>query len=246
MSVRTSSYEKGQELAAAGKDEAALIAFEEACKEEPKNFKAVFGVGLMLQRLGQHTDALAAFARLLEMHPRLPEAYYSRALSLQGLSRYEDALNDLNIALDLRTDYLDATYARGVCLKKLNRYEEALVAYSRILAHKPYPPASHGRATVRYALGDYAGAIADFSDYLAAGNDSYDVRLLRGLAFHRIGRHAEAVDDLTCAITYCPDVGSTYIRRWQVFKDLGDDKRAQEDFAVGSKLLDKREEKSGR
>jgi tetratricopeptide (TPR) repeat protein len=98
---------------------------------------------------------------------------------------------------------------------------------------------------VRHATGDYVGAIADFSDCLAGGMDSYDVRLLRGLAFHRIGRHTEAIDDLSRAISLCPDVGSTYIRRWQVYKEMGDDKSAAQDFEVGNKLLKMNSEQTG-
>ena len=62
------AYRKGQELAAESKNEAALMAFEEAFKEEPSNFKAVFGVGLMLQRLGQHVDAIATLSKVIQMH----------------------------------------------------------------------------------------------------------------------------------------------------------------------------------
>ncbi|HYG36876.1 MAG TPA: hypothetical protein VEC99_18935 [Clostridia bacterium] len=40
MTTRVTSYQKGQELAAALKNEAALIAFEKAFKEEPSNYKA--------------------------------------------------------------------------------------------------------------------------------------------------------------------------------------------------------------
>jgi tetratricopeptide (TPR) repeat protein len=240
------AYQKGQELAAALKNEAALIAFEEAFKKEPSDYKAAFGIGLMLQRLGQHSEAIAAFAQVIRMQPRIAEAYYSRALSLQDLGRHTEALNDLDAALEMRADYVDAAYARGISLKKLERLEEASDAYSAVLSLAGrYPPASHGRATIRYAMADYAAAIEDFSTCIADGLDSYDVRLLRGLAFHCVGRHLEAIEDLSRAISFRPEVGSTYIRRWQVYKELGDEANATQDFQVGTKLLDKKSEQGG-
>src|SRR5439155_7493719 len=110
-------------------------------------------------------------------------------------------------------------YARGVSLKHLDRYQEAVGAFTFVLSRAGrYPAASHGRATVRYALGDYGGAILDFSDCIDGGIDSYDVRLLRGLAYQQVGRHKEALADLSLAISLQPCLGSTYIRRWQVYK----------------------------
>jgi len=47
------AYREAQRLAAASKNDAALLAFEEAFRQEPANYKAIFGVGLMFQRLNQ-------------------------------------------------------------------------------------------------------------------------------------------------------------------------------------------------
>jgi tetratricopeptide (TPR) repeat protein len=246
MTERPTTYQKAQELAAALKNEAALVAFEQAFKEEPSNYKAVFGAGLMLQRLGDPKGAMETFSKVIAMQPRIAEAHYSRALSLQDLGRHSEALSDLDVALQLQPEFIDATYARGVSLKRLERDEEALAAYSKVLSlEASYPAASHGRATVRHARGDYVGAVADFSDCLAGGMDSYDVRLLRGLAFHRIGRHREAIDDLSRAISLRPDIGSTYIRRWQIYKEIGDETRAAQDLEVGNKLLKMNDEETG-
>jgi tetratricopeptide (TPR) repeat protein len=246
MTERATAYQKGQELAAAQKDEAALIAFEEALRQEPRNYKAAFGRGLMLQRLGNHPEAVVAFSEVLRMQPRIAKAHYSRALSLQDLGQHAEALNDIDTALALHTDYVDAVYARGVSLKKLERFEEASDAYSEVLAKAGrYPPASHGRATIRYAMADYTGAIEDFTVCIQQGMDTYDVRLLRGLAFHRTERPTQAIEDLSRAISFRPQVGSTYLRRWHVCKQLGDEVRAAEDFQVGTKLLEKESEPSG-
>jgi tetratricopeptide (TPR) repeat protein len=81
--------------------------------------------------------------------------------------------------------------------------------------------------------------IADFSDYISAGFDSYDVRLLRGIALHHVGRHGDAIADLSCAISMCPEKVSAYFRRAQAYDALGDKERAMNDFSVGRELLDR-------
>jgi tetratricopeptide (TPR) repeat protein len=201
----------------------------------------------MLQRLGEHPEALKAFSLVLSLQPRIAQAYYSRALSLQALDRHVEALNDLKAALEMSHDYVDAEYARGTSLKKLERFEEALSAYTKVLSDAGhYPPASHGRATIRYARADYAGAIEDFTVCIEHGLDNYDVRFLRGVAFHQVGRHLEAIEDLTRAIAFRPGVGSPYFRRWQVYKHLGDDAHAELDFKTGTQFINQSGEEENR
>lgn len=243
MSTSNIAYRKAQELAAALKNEAALLAFEEAAKEEPTNFKPLFGVGLMLQRLDRNPEAITALSRVIEMEPRIAEAYYSRALSFQRLEQYSRALTDLDRALELQPEDTETIYARGVSLRHLDRYEEASDTFSTVLSKVGrHPAASHGRATIRYAMGDYAGAIVDFSACLAGGIDSYGVRLLRGVAFFYVGRHSEAVADLSHAISLEPETVSAYFRRSQVYRAMGDDVNAAKDFERGARLGENRKQ----
>jgi tetratricopeptide (TPR) repeat protein len=238
MSAENSALRRAQELAACSKNDAALSAYREALAENWGDFRAAFGEGLMLQRLGRHEEAISSFTHVIWMRPDVAEAYYSRALSRNTLKNFDQALLDAEHALKLNPDYTDAMYVRGVSLKSLERHEEALEAFTTVLSRAgKYPPASHGRATIRYMNGDYHGAIADFSDCLVAGLDRHDIRLLRGLAYHRIGKFHESIEDLTVAIEMRPEDGSTYIRRWQAYKALGDDANAAKDMDIGKRLL---------
>ena len=178
------AYKRAQELAAVSKDEAALIAFEEAIRQQSDNYKAAFGAGLMLQRLNRHSEAVARFSSVIKTHPGLAEAYYSRALSCQGLQKHLQALTDIEHALVIRADFADARCAQGHSLKALGRHPEAVQAYSAAIALSPlHLPALHGRAIVKRMLRDNEGAVADLGVCIANGGTLYDVRLLRGLAF---------------------------------------------------------------
>lgn len=234
----SNAYRKGLDLAGDNKNEAALIAFQAALDQEPTNFKAAFGIGLMHQRQQRHEDAIEAFSKVLEIQPRIPEAHYSRALSLQACARHAEALPDLDTALDLDPGYMDALYARGLSLKNLERYEEALEAFHVVLGKTgAYLPASHGRATLLHMRGEYPGAISDFSDCIRGGMDNFNIRLLRGLAYYRSGNLAAALEDLSTAIEMNPENGRAYIHRWQVLTDLGEKEAAKKDLEFGRQLL---------
>jgi len=233
------AYQRGKELMESGKNAAALVALEEAMRQDPNHFKAAFSAGLVLQRLEKYEEAIAAFSKVMEIQPRIPQAHYSRALCLHKLRRYEEALTDLDIALDLDPGYIDALYARGMNLKGLERYDEALEAYEIVLGKSggKYPPASHGRATLRHMTGDYEGAISDFTVCIANGLDRDDVRFLRGLAYYRTGRFAEARDDLAAAIALNPRHGSAYAHRGLLLCKLGEQELGKQDLERSKELL---------
>jgi tetratricopeptide (TPR) repeat protein len=236
--MMSTAYEKAQELAAQGKNQAALFAFEEAFRQEPGNYKAIFGAGLMHQRLGEHADAISAFSRVIKMATNISSAYYSRALSHQRLERWDEALVDIEMSLKLEPNDIDALYARGLSLKHLNRHAEAIDAFSNVLARAgTYAPAWDARAKLRYLSGDYEGAIQDFTAAIEAGLDGYGVRLFRGLANYSVGRHGEALEDLSRAISLQPHLPGTYARRALVYRALNDDKSEAKDFAKFQELV---------
>jgi tetratricopeptide (TPR) repeat protein len=231
-------YQKGVELSQACKPDAALVAFETARAENPCDYRTHFGVGWALQKLERHEEAINAFTAAIELKNDVSGVLYSRALSNLILRRGDEALHDLDRALELSPDDIEAMYARGNSLKALERYDEAIAAYSKVIAANDRHFGAHdGRAKLRHRAGDFMGATADFTRCLELGHDTYDVRLLRGLAYQYSDQHTNAIDDLTIAISMEPDVGSTYLRRWSSYIKLGDHENAEKDFVVGTKLL---------
>jgi tetratricopeptide (TPR) repeat protein len=190
--------------------------------------------------MGEHSNAVETFSKVIELQPRVGEVYYSRALSLKDLGLQDRALADLEIAGRLSPENADILYARGSSLKYFKHYDEALDAVSAAINERPqFPEAYEMRAKLRSLSGDNAGAVADFTSCLAQGHDSYGIRLLRGIAFFELGQHHDAVADLSIAISMSPKIGSTYIRRWQVYLAMGDKEKAKRDFETGNKLMEK-------
>ncbi len=136
-------------------------------------------------------------------------------------------------------DFTDAFYGRAVALKKLGQMEAALDDLNHVLTSDPsYSEARHTRATIHYFLGDWQRAIDDFDAFLVS-QDHFGAYLLRGLAHHQLGKNESAIADLSSAIALRPEDGTTYLRRWQVYKAMGETAKAEGDWAKGRSLMEK-------
>ena len=87
-------------------------------------------------------------------------------------------------------------------------------------------------------MGTWRRAIEDFDAFIASQTDHYGALLLRGLAYHQLGANESAIADLSKAIELRPQDGATYIRRWQVYKAMGETAKAEADFATGRSLME--------
>jgi len=123
-----------------------------------------------LTQLGDAAGATAAVQRMLDLRPGL--AAYARAsydLELRGqvaeaAGLMRDALADAVDPHDVafcRTQLGDLAFARGDLAAAAGEYAAALAADPATLA------AQRGRARVRAAQGDLAGALADYADLTA-------------------------------------------------------------------------------
>lgn len=236
----TEVYRKAQALSAEGKHSAALIAFEEAFRQEPGNFRPLYGVGLMHQQLEDHEMAVQAFSQVIRMQPRIPQVYCSRAHSFQKLKAYTEALADGDAAVGLDPAHLEGHFARGIALRHLERIEEAVEAYDATLSLGPYPAASRNRATLRYFLEDYVGAADDITTYIGTLSEVPAIEWhMRGVFYCAAQQYRRAVEDFTRAIDADPREVGSYFRRNYCYKELGETEAAAKDWKIGMKLLGK-------
>lgn len=237
-------YRQGQEFATTGDPERAVEEYTRAIDLDAYHLKAVFGRGLALYRMGKAEAALSDLDSVIEHAQTWAEAYYSRALAHAALDHDAEALADYNAAIQWKPDYIDAFCGRAVVLKKLGRMEAALDDLNHVLTSDPsYSEALHTRATIHYFLGDWQRAVDDFTAFLRSPlhqqQHDFGALLLRGLAFHRLEKSELAVADLSRAIELRPDDGTTYIRRWEVYKAMGETAKAEADWAKGRVLMGK-------
>ena len=146
------------------------------------------------------TEAKAAADRAIDL-----DGSNLRALEARGIVRLatgdpRGALDDLDRALGLDPASLAIRYQRGKARQALGRPKLAEEDYTAVLEEAPGEPhAWLGRASVRLVLRNPEGAAADASAAIERG-EPVRGRLIRSVAYERLGQTADAIADLESAI----------------------------------------------
>jgi serine/threonine protein kinase/Tfp pilus assembly protein PilF len=140
-----------------------------------------------------------------------------------------DALQAFDAALRVRPDYPRAVRLRGLTLMALHRYQEAerLFARSIELGERP-PEVYRGRGFARVRLGQFAGAIEDYTQALRTKRNA-DVLQHRGWAYFFTDAWKLAQGDFDEALRLDPRHGDAQVGRGLARVMLGDYRRAVAD-----------------
>lgn len=160
--------------------------------------------------LGRRDAGLADFDTALRLEPDYAEALAARGAILTGLGRYDAAIADLDRALALKPDsitYNSSCWARAATGREL---EHALADCNKALLLRPFHPGTlNSRGLVKYRLGHYADALADYTE--ASNRDAKDTASLymRGVTKLKTG-DASGNADIQAATTRDPKVAERY------------------------------------
>src|SRR5262249_20308265 len=100
-----------------------------------------------------------------------------------------------------------------------------------IRANPDDPQAYLNRGSFRFSvLGDYRGAIEDYSKVLEGWSDNPAVHTARGAAHVKLDEYREAVPDFSAAIQRAPDYAEPYLHRGAAYLALGDRPQAISDL----------------
>jgi tetratricopeptide (TPR) repeat protein len=148
--------------------EGALASYEQALAVQPRYAEALFGRGVVLQRLGRLTEALDSYAGALALEPGQAEAWNSHGNVLFALGRFEEALRSFDQGLLHMPGVALLHFNRGNALGKLERFDESLAAFDRALTLAPGNiDMLINRGNTRLEAGDAAGSAADFRKIIA-------------------------------------------------------------------------------
>jgi len=176
---------RGNALAALGRHDAALAAFEEAVRLDPRNPLGHSNCGNALLALGRPEEALASLDRALAIDPGHALANYNRGNVLFAAGRFAEALASFERTVRSNPRFALAWYNRGSALLELHRYADAGVSFDRALAlDERLPQAHNNRGVALLALKRAAEAERSFEravelrpDYLRALENVGNARL---------------------------------------------------------------------
>jgi protein O-GlcNAc transferase len=180
--------------------------YGEILRLEPRQFMALYGLGVLHYQSGQLENAERLMAEAIRSNPSASECFFTRGCALQRLNRPAEALICFDHVLGFRPDSADAHGNRGVVLMALNRHAEALESLKKALDFNPSNPANwNNRGCVLVNLGRYEEAIPCFDNALAREPRLAQALINRGSAQVSLKHYAAAVSDFERALAIEPE-----------------------------------------
>lgn len=117
----------------------------EILASDPRNFGALFGLGVISGRRGHYDEAARLMGLAAASDPQSAAAHFMRGAALLQAMRFEDAIASFGATLALRPEFPECLLNRAAALFRLKRYSEAERDYAALLQADPAYP---------YALGN--------------------------------------------------------------------------------------------
>lgn len=224
-------YNIGSSLAAAGRDDEAVLEYQRCLAAWPTHAYALINLGNSLEKLGRSDEAFDAFHRARQARPELWTAWQSEGAALLRDKRLDDAAALFRSAAEAGTGGGDAWFSLGTVLQDQGRPAEAKEALAKAIAAKPNDPRYHNTlGLVLQQSGDKTGAEAEFRRASAVARDYSKSRYnLGNLLFDR-GALAEAQAELQDALRLEPGYVKARVRLGEVFLQTGDYARARQEL----------------
>jgi serine/threonine protein kinase/Tfp pilus assembly protein PilF len=170
-----------------------------------------------------------AIARENTNSPHQADDQVERGRILLSGASFAQALGCFDVAIKLQKDHSLAQRLRAETLFRLGRFEEVIAAFDRYLeTGKPLESVYRGRGLARAELGQYPGAIEDFTKALELHPTSA-VQAFRGWTHLVVDAPKLALRDFELAIELDPKNGDAYNGRGFVRASQGRHREALED-----------------
>jgi tetratricopeptide (TPR) repeat protein len=254
-------YKRGLARYNLGDFEGAIVDYNQAINIHPHYAQAFNKSGLARYQLGDCEGAIADFTQAIRINPNYAVAYKNRAYTRYHLGDYQGAIEDYTQALIInpQDDYPETNIAKP---SYLPNNQPNLSQAINTHPHQKYIDSQNGnpplqlieflhqineingndasaykhRASFRYDLGDYKGAIEDYTQVITIKPDDANAYYNRGNARADLGDCQGAIADYTQAININPNDAQAYYNRGNVLAELGDKQGAIADFQKACEL----------
>lgn len=160
---------KGNVLAAMGRNDSSLVAFDRSLALQPSMADTWNNRGALKLQMRDYPGAIADCTRALELNPNHRDAYANRSLAHVQLQQWAQAVEDSRRAVELAPGRPDNYLQMGTvafALSKLGRYGESVAAFDQTIREAPPNEPRLAayylyRSAAREGAGDKPGALAD-------------------------------------------------------------------------------------
>ena len=130
-----------------------------------------------------------------------------------------------NLNFAIPSNHLKILFTRSGTVKPFSQQSQSISAETYFI-----------RGNEKKGLGDYKGAIADYTQAIRLKPDYAFAYYRRGVAKARLGQHFAAIADFNTAIRLKPDFAFAYCRRGVAKLSLGQTWEAKQDLRIALKL----------
>jgi len=164
------------------------------------------------------------------MDPIQAKQAYDAGVRLVQATRYDQAILNFDRAIDLQPQFADAYLMRARSYVAIYKPDAAIPDFTKVAAIRPTDPIPLAERGFAYMdKKDWAHAAEDATRALAMDSKLARAYNLRGTARRAQGNLNGAIDDLTHAVEYEPNLDN-YFQRASTYQLLGEHKLAIADF----------------
>ena len=213
-----------------GDYENAILDYDKAIAVHPEYSIAYRNRGRIYKILDNYKKAMSDYDKAIELNPEYSAAFNSRGIIYDEWKDYDRAIANYNKALEFTPNYCAAFNNRGNVYDELGDYEKALSDYNKAIEiNSEYSLAYNNRGLIYGKLGDYEKAVSDYNKAMELDPTFIIPYKNCGKLHKRNGDYEKAIDMFTKAIHLDPNNKNIYLERAEVYRLMGEEKKADAD-----------------
>lgn len=190
-------------------------------------------LGLIALKKEQFEEAVTWLDSAISLFSKDADYYVHRGEANEKMLRYDKAKTDYEKALSISPDHALAQQHLSSLSRTRGNIDESNRYLSAAIEQNPHLPYAYlERAYYRAEIGDYRGAIEDYSAALKIDSLDAEVWVNRGLAFEKTNNLRAAYRDYTKAITLDEDLSNAWLSRANVLVKQNKFEEALEDYGI--------------
>jgi len=213
-----------------GQFDAAIAAFLEAQKAQPKDIEVNSSLAEAYEKTGQLEKAEAVYNILAEISPAKAKTYHRQSFRIYDVAgKYELAITPAKKVIDLEPENETNYYYLGLTYFKLQKYDEAIAAFQQALAVKPdFPHAWYQVGSSYFSQKKFKEAAAAYKKYAEFSPDDPSGWLSIGVCHMQLKDHESALEPLKKCVELKPDNAVAWYNLAVVYINLKDNYSAKE------------------
>ncbi|GAB1544548.1 hypothetical protein NUACC21_72240 [Scytonema sp. NUACC21] len=236
---------------------AAIRTYNEVLQLNPKDVVTYYKRGLARYHLGDYEGAIADYIQAIKINPYYGKVYTRIGLARYRLGDYEGAISDYTQAIRINPNDAFAYKNRADVRSHIGDRQGALEDYTQAIKMNPnllkdnqgFPQIVEANPTnaesykkrghSRHDIGDYKGAIEDYTQAIKMNPHDFDTYYRRANALYDSGDYEKSIQDYDRTIKMNPHYTDAYYSRANARFHLGDKQAALEDFQRAADLYRK-------